>query len=193
VLDSLIERWGYFGVWLGTLLEGEGTLLAAGALAHKGLLALHWVLIAAFAGTLVADQVWFWVGRRFGKAYLEKHPAVAARSKRIERWLSGGGSVFVAGLRFLYGLRTASLVWLGASGYSYARFAALDTLGAALWAAVIGAVGWGLGAVLKAVLGRVGQVGELVVLAVVVAAVVALVVRSRSGVSARGLAGGSAL
>ncbi len=165
MLESLIQRWGYLGVTLGTLFEGEATVLAAGALAHKGLMLLPWVCLAAFVGTVVADQAWFWIGRRFGKDFLAKRPKLAERSERVGGWFTRFGSLFVMNVRFLYGLRTASVIWLGSSGFSYRRFALLDTLGAALWSLVMATVGWGLGATLKAMLGRHAHAYELLLLA----------------------------
>src|SRR3954471_8628857 len=102
MLESLIARWGYLGVGLGTCVEGEATVLAAGALAHKGLLVARWVCFAAFLGTVFADQVWFWIGRRFGSSFLQKRPKLAAHSARVQRWLERFGAAFVMSLRFLY-------------------------------------------------------------------------------------------
>jgi membrane protein DedA with SNARE-associated domain len=178
-MASLIQHWGYVAILLGTTFEGEATALSAGALAHQGLFSLPWVALAAFLGTALADQIWFLLGRRFGREFLEKRPKLSRHSARIERFLSQYGSVFVVALRFLYGLRTASVLWLGSSGYDPRRFLVLDTLGAALWTCATLAVGWGLGATLKAALGRPGHVGELLLIACATALITWLVIRVR--------------
>jgi membrane protein DedA with SNARE-associated domain len=178
-LESFLSQWGYLAVTLGVIVEGEATLLAAGALAHRGVLSLPGVCVAAFVGTVAADQFWFLIGRRFGGAFLAKRPRLAARSELVQRWLARYGGAFVASVRFLYGLRTASVIWLGASGFSARRFTRLDCLGAVLWSAVIGATGWGVGVTLTALLGRAGRLQELLVAAVLVTLVVWLVVRAR--------------
>jgi membrane protein DedA with SNARE-associated domain len=179
MLESIIDRWGYLGVGLGTLLEGEATLLTAGALAHKGLLTLRWVMLVAFAGTALSDQLLYWAGRRFGKRLLETRADLAAHSKRMEHWLARYGPLFVTCARFLYGLRSASVAWLGASCFPYPRFVLFDTLGAALWAALVGALGWGLGASLMALLGRTGHPLEILLAAIVLAVAGALMMRLR--------------
>jgi len=181
MLQHLVQHWGYLGVALGTLFEGEATVLAAGALAHRGLMRLPWVYLAAFLGTALADQMWFLIGRRFGKDFLAKRPKLEERSQRVGNWLTRFGALFVMNVRFIYGLRTASVIWLGSSGFPYRRFALLDTLGAAVWALVMLAVGWGLGATLKAVLGRPGHVPELLLLAAVFGVVTFAFVRFRKG------------
>jgi membrane protein DedA with SNARE-associated domain len=181
-LESLIAEWGYLAVTLGVLTEGEASLLAAGAMAHKGLLTLRWVCVAAFVGTVLGNQTWFWLGRRFGSGFIAKRPKLAAHSESVQRWVTRYGAVFVTAVRFLYGLRTASVLWLGASGYPFRRFVLFDTLGAALWAVIIGGAGWGLGASLHALLGRKAYAEELLLVAAAVALAVLIFVRSRKSV-----------
>ena len=161
MIENLIARWGYLAVLMGALFEGEGTTLAAGALVHKGLLLAAWALLSVIAGTLLSDQLWFLSGRKLGRRLLVRRPKLAAHSQRIERLLDRYGALFVVSLRFLYGLRAASVVWLGSSGYPYRRFAAYDALGAVLWSSTMLAMGWGLGAVLRALLGRMGHAAEI--------------------------------
>jgi membrane protein DedA with SNARE-associated domain len=176
VLESIITRFGYLGVLLGTWLEGEATVLAAGALAHKGLLKLPWVCLAGLAGALLSNQMWFFIGRKYGHSFLAKRPKLAAQSQRLDHWLQRFGPLFVISTRFLYGLRVVSVVWLGSSGFPYARFALLDTLGAVLWTGTLTAFGWSLGATLKLMLGRPGHAHELLVVGGALA-IVFLVVR----------------
>lgn len=47
-IASLIATYGYYALFLGTLLEGETVLVAAGYAAHRGLLELPWVIVIAF-------------------------------------------------------------------------------------------------------------------------------------------------
>jgi membrane protein DedA with SNARE-associated domain len=68
---------------------------------------------------------------------------------------------------------------LGASGYSPARFVPLNLVGAALWAACFSAVGYGLGATLRTLLGRASHAEEAAVIALFVALVLLIVMRRR--------------
>jgi len=66
------------------------------------------------------------------------------------------------------------------TGMHWARFAALNALGAALWAALVAGLGYALGNALELVLGDLRRVEEAVFAAVAIAGVVAaLVVRAR--------------
>ncbi len=177
MLESLILRWGYLAVGLGTFFEGEAVVIIAGALAHRGLLSLPWVMGAAFAGAVAGDQVWFHVGRWLGKPLIERHHRLRARAGKAQAWLTRYGAVFVLGFRFVYGIRTATPMFLGASGYPTRLFLLLNTVGGACWAAVIAGVGWLLGASLASALGRKTHLVELLAAVGVALGVMWLVAR----------------
>jgi membrane protein DedA with SNARE-associated domain len=179
-VEAFILRWGYLAVGLGTFFEGETILIAAGAMAHRGLLSLAWVIASAFVGSLAGDQLWFLLGRRYGPPFIAKRPKVQRRTVVVEGWLRKYGTVFVLGFRFLYGLRSVTPVLLGASRYAPGRFLVLNAVGAALWSLSFGYLGYGVGASLAALLDRRGRVEELLLAGVVVGAIVALAsVRAR--------------
>jgi membrane protein DedA with SNARE-associated domain len=161
MLTSFVLRWGYVAVGLGTFVEGEAMLIAAGALAHRGLLSLPLVMAAAFVGAVAGDQLWFHLGRRFGRPFIERRARWKRRAARADACLARYGTLFVLGFRFIYGIRTATPVFLGASAYSTTRFALLNVAGAAIWAILFGSVGWGLGASFEALLRRAARVEEL--------------------------------
>lgn len=175
MLESLILRWGYLAVGVGTFLEGEAVLVAAGAMAHRGLLRLPYVMLAAFAGSFIGDQVWYQVGKRAGRSLLERSERWKARGEQARRRLARGGTLFVLGFRFIFGIRVATPVLLGATGYPARRFALLNALGAAAWASILAPLGWALGATLQTVLRRAGHVEELIAIAALVAVGVRIV------------------
>jgi membrane protein DedA with SNARE-associated domain len=177
VLESLVARWGYAAILAGTFLEGETVLLAGGAMAHRGLLSLPWVIACALVASFAGDQMWFFLGRRYGARALERRPAWAAPAERVRGWLDRFGTGFVLAFRFIYGIRVLTPVLLGASGYPAARFAPLNALGAALWSGTVAGVGWGLGEGLTRLLGRAGKVEERVLVALGAGVVVALSIR----------------
>jgi membrane protein DedA with SNARE-associated domain len=177
-LEEVISRWGYPAIVLGTFLEGETVLVLGGAMAHRGLLSLPGVMSAAFVGSVAGDQLWFLLGRRWGKSALEHRPRWRDRASRAEGWLARYGAVFVVGFRFLYGVRTVSPALLGASGYPAHRFSRLNVIGAAAWAAAFASLGWALGAGLQATLGRAARWEELGLIGAVLVGASAVVHRS---------------
>jgi membrane protein DedA with SNARE-associated domain len=153
-MESWIARLGYLAVTLGTALEGETVMIAAGVAAQRGLLQLPLVMLAGFAGAFFADQAWFRVGERMGKHVFERYPAAGAKAATATRALERWGALFVVGFRFVYGARTVSPLLLGAARYPRRRFVLLNGLAGALWAVVFGYLGFGGGAAVERALER---------------------------------------
>lgn len=169
MLELLVVRWGYLAVVLGTFLEGETILVAAGAMAHRGLISLPLVMLCAFIGSVGGDQLWFQLGHRYGQPFLDRRPAWKARTAVVDRYAARFGSFFVLGFRFIVGVRTVTPALLGASGYPRLRFAWLNALGGALWSVAVGSAGYALGAAITQLLARAAHAEELLGVALLVA------------------------
>jgi membrane protein DedA with SNARE-associated domain len=154
-MEALIAQWGYLAIVLGTFFEGETVLALGGFVAHQGYLRLDLVILSAFAGSLCGDQFWFQVGRRFGRRWIERHPGKAGTAEQVGRLLDRWGTWYVLSFRFFYGLRTVSPVAIGLSSITVSRFALLNAISAAVWAAVVGGLGYECGNAAEAILGRV--------------------------------------
>ena len=70
---SFFIRHAYWILFLWVLMEQLGVplpsapiLLTAGTLTATDHLKLGFVLLAALAGSLVSDSIWYWLGRRYG-------------------------------------------------------------------------------------------------------------------------------
>lgn len=169
-MEHLIADWGYLAVLVGTFFEGETVLVLGGFAAHQGFLRLDLVIAAAFAGSFCGDQAWFWLGRRFGRRWLERHPGKAPAIERGTRLLDRWGAWFILSFRFLYGLRSISPVAIGLSSIPALRFAALNLIAALLWAVAVGWLGYACGDVLEGVLGRLRMWEHLFIAALAIAA-----------------------
>ena len=140
-----VQSYGYAAVAAGTFLEGESVLLVAGAAAARGHLALPVVIaIAAFASFL-GDQLYFWVGRRYGTALLTRYPSLQPRAARVNGLLERHHLLVILSIRFLYGLRVAGPMAIGMSRVSWPRFMLLNGLAAILWALLSAGMGYGAG------------------------------------------------
>jgi len=170
-MEQLIAEWGYLAIVIGTFFEGETVLVLGGFAAHQGFLRLDLVIAAAFAGSFCGDQMWFWLGRRFGRRWLERHPGKAPMIERGTRLLDRWGAWFILSFRFLYGLRSISPMAIGLSSIPALRFAGLNLIAAALWAVAVGWLGYVCGNVLEGILGRL-QMWEHLFLAALGIAVV---------------------
>jgi len=180
--SDLFQAHGYWALALGCLLEGESILLLAGFAAHRGWLDPATVFAIAAVAGFSGDQLWFWLGRRHGAATLRRWPSLARRAPRLERGLQRWSAAWVIGVRFAYGLRVAGPFLIGISAMPAWRFAGLNALGAALWAIVVGGLGWLFGSAAERLLGRLQHLEGWLLLALLLAAAsVWLVRRSRGG------------
>ena len=153
----LLTQYGYAVVLAGTFLEGESILILAGILAHEGYFSLPLVALCALAGSLGSDQLMFFIGRRYGSAFLEKRPRLRRASVKIAGLVGRHETVLILGFRFIWGVRNATSAILGAQGVRPGKFFFLNAIGAAVWAVVFSAVGYGFGEVLEGLFGRLHE------------------------------------
>jgi membrane protein DedA with SNARE-associated domain len=166
VTDTLdfVVRHGYALLFFWILAEqgalplpSAPLLLACGALAKDGRLALHWIVLTGMAACLIADNVWFMLGRRRGAKVLRfvcrvaLEPDSCVRQTETAFLRYGSRSLLVA--KFVPGLNAVSAPLAAISGVRLGRFLLFDTLGALIW---IGAY-TGLGYVFSGEIDRVGD------------------------------------
>ncbi len=144
-LTALIIHYGTPLIWLNVFLEQIGlpipavpTLVVAGALTRAGRLSSTDILLGSVLASLIADWIWFLLGRRLGyrvlrtlcRISLSPDSCVRETEARFERW--GMPSLLIA--KFIPGFSTIAPPMAGASGHSLAEFIIYDGLGAFLWA-----------------------------------------------------------
>lgn len=170
-LPHLIQQYGYFAVALGAFLEGETVLVLAAVSAQLGLLELPLVIAVAAVGAFIGDNVYFFAGRLHGRRLMERFPALGRAVPRVDRFVGRWHALAVIVLRFTYGLRIAGPIVLGAGRMRTATFLWANALGAAIWAVLLGAIGYSFGHAAHRLLGDVARMEHIaagVVIAVVV-------------------------
>lgn len=145
MLANLISHYGYWAVFVGTILEGESVLLLAGFSAHQGYLSwLAVVLVATIGGTL-GDFIVFEAGRRYGAKLLQRYPRWQPGVAHVTNFIQRYPSSSIIALRFMYGLRLVGPLTVGMSKVSTVKFAALNILGSILWATLFASAGYVFG------------------------------------------------
>ncbi|HEV8269244.1 MAG TPA: VTT domain-containing protein [Thermoanaerobaculia bacterium] len=147
-MNELVEalaRYGLLAVFLNILLQQLGlpipavpTLVVAGALAAQGRLSGFGVLGVAFVAAVIADAVWYELGRRYGRSILKllcrislsPDSCVKMTDGLFERW--DVRSLLLA--KFIPGFSTVAPPLAGASGTAFWRFILFTGGGALLWA-----------------------------------------------------------
>ncbi len=157
--------WSYVITFAWTFFEGETFVLFAGFAAAQGLMSAPLLMIAAWLGSFVGDQCYFWIGRRFGLRVLARQPLWRERVDVALGWLKRYDAGFILSFRFIYGVRNFSSFALGISGINWRRFMILNFLAAGVWAAVFVGVGYLCGHALERMLGEIARDFGLVMLA----------------------------
>lgn len=144
-LGHWIEQYGLLGVFLASAAEGEIGVLIGGGLARLGHLNPAMVAAAAWAGSVVATQAMFHIGRsrRDGPwvGRIKHRHSFATTMRWIERW----PRLFCFAYRFIYGLRVVGVVGISLSDIDTKSFTVINLLSALLWAIVVTALGWWIG------------------------------------------------
>ena len=168
-LQHLIDSYGYFALVIGTFLEGETILVLGGVAAKLGYLRLPWVIISAFVGTLMSDQLFFFLGRWKGQALLLKFPQWNSRAGKVHRMLERHRVPIIIGFRFVYGFRTVTPFVLGMSRVPAIEFIIFNVIGAAAWASAIACLGYAFGKAMELLLGNIHQYEKWILLSVIAA------------------------
>ena len=173
---ALIAQYGLLLVFLNVLVEQAGlplpavpTLVVAGALAAAGSLPAQGVLLAALAGCLLSDLLWYGAGRRLGagvmrtlcRISLSPDSCVRQSELRFQRW--GGQVLLVA--KFVPGLSTVAPPLVGAMGLRLRSFVLYDSLGAALWIGLAVGLGYAYAAEVEVLLDALQSAGSAAVVA----------------------------
>lgn len=149
---NFVQEWGYWAVFFGSLIEGESVILTASSMAAAGYLSLPKIMIIAFLGTLVADQVLYMVGRAYGPSVFDKFPKLTKSSDKAFKLLNKYDGLFIIVSRFIYGIRITSAVVIGAGGVPPHRYIPLNFISAVIWTVVSCLGGYMLGDVMIAVI-----------------------------------------
>ena len=155
--QQLLIRYGLIAVLVGSALEGDFTLLFAGVVARLGIFAFPLAVAAGALGSLVGDTAWYSLGRfrgprfREGRFYRRVGPTVERLARQLGPWQ-------LVAARFVYGTKSASMIFWGLHGLSFRRFLLIDSVGCVLGSLVFTSLGYLLSGSAMALLGHVKRV-----------------------------------
>lgn len=166
-LEQIIANYGLAGLFLGAGLEGETTVVIGGAMTHKGILPFWPAVAAAAAGSFLADQLFFLLGRRFRNhprvRRAQHRPAFARALRAFEKY----PVLFVFAFRFLYGLRTVSPIAIGTTALPARSFMVINAAAAAVWGLTFVSLGHWFGEAIEVAFGRLPSTRHLLVAAAI--------------------------
>ena len=180
IVHFLIQH-GYLLIFLWLLAEQGAVplpsvplLLAAGAVARTGRLELHVILACGLLACLIADNIWFELGRRRGarvlrficRISLEPDSCVRQTENLFVRY--GMASLLVA--KFVPGLNAVASPLAGSSGAGRAKFLLFDGLGSLIWMSSYVSAGYMFSNQLETAGAYAGRMGRGLIVAILGAA-----------------------
>jgi membrane protein DedA with SNARE-associated domain len=151
-----LHQYGYWAVLAGILgenfglpLPGETLLIAAAVLASQGDLNIITLLLFAWTGAVIGDNIGYAIGRFAGQRLLLRYGYYVGITEARLEWVHGffqrfGGGIVIAA-RFFELLRQLNGIAAGVSTMSWWRFLLYNSLGAALWVGFWGILAFSLG------------------------------------------------
>lgn len=170
-IDQFLASYGLIVVYIGVIIEGDSVLLAAGFLAHQGVMNPFGVFLAAFAGSLTADQALFYIGRHFADSRLVRRQVERPAFARVLALIERRPTLFVLSFRFIYGVRTISPIAIGIARVSPWLFSPLNALAALIWAGLVTAIGYFFGQLIEQYAGRLHHIEHRLPMALGIAVV----------------------
>ena len=174
---GVLVRYGYLVVFGSVLVEQIGIpipaipfLLAAGGLAGSGKLSLVLLLVLSGSASLMADMVWYVVGRLGGAKVLgwlcriSLEPDSCVRRTEAIFGKHGPRSLMVA--KFIPGFSTIAPPLAGIVRMPVDRFVFFSALGGLFWAGAFIALGWIFSYQLELVAAYAEQFGGLTLMAI---------------------------
>lgn len=169
--ETMLEQFGYLAVFVGTFLEGEAILVAAGFFAARGYLHVAPVAAVAFVGAYLGHLFWFWLGRVHGVRLLDRFPSMKRHFGKGIRVFERYGAAAIIITQWIYGLRITCAVIIGMSRISLIKFLVYEAVSCAAWAVAITALGYYFGRAIETLLGRVEHIERYGLIVIVLIAV----------------------
>jgi undecaprenyl-diphosphatase len=134
------------GAFVGLVAPGETTVIVGGVIAGQGEIELIPLIGLVWACCVLGDTTSFFIGRRLGRGFLERHgPKFKIDEKRLRQVESyfqrHGGKTILIG-RFIGLVRALAPFVAGSSGLSYRRFIPFSVIGCGVWATLFTVLGF---------------------------------------------------
>ncbi|OHC73866.1 MAG: hypothetical protein A3G18_04425 [Rhodospirillales bacterium RIFCSPLOWO2_12_FULL_58_28] len=140
-------------VW--TFIEGETIVIIAGAIGSEGRFRVNVELLAlsAFTGSFLGDQLYYYIGRRYGPPILKRWHHIGRKTDWAFRLVETNPVVFILSFRFIYGIRNISPFVIGIAGVPRLKYFVLNFIAAMIWAHSFAWGGYFIGSALNEFIG----------------------------------------
>jgi membrane protein DedA with SNARE-associated domain len=195
LIDPLVRQYGVVAVAIiitlesfGAPLPGESLLIFGSVMAERGNMSFPLLLLFAWIGGVVGDNIGYLIGKRLGRVVLlrygQKIGFTPKRLSQVEAVFARYGTFTVAFARFFNVLRQLNGVVAGTLRMDWWRFLLFNALGCALWVLTWGLTGFYLGehvSNITKVARNFGLLGGIIVGVLVTGAIIYALRRERTG------------
>jgi membrane protein DedA with SNARE-associated domain len=141
-MGELLLSYRYIFVFVGSIFEGDATLLSASFLAHHHVISLAAVITTATVASTGWNELVFYFARKGGRGFLERRLAQHPPYEQVQRWVLRRSVVLLLFSRYIFGFRLDIPVACGATGMRPFIFNVVNAAGAVIWAAPVAVVGF---------------------------------------------------
>lgn len=173
---ELLQRYGLWAVFFGTMIEGDLTLLFSGVLARAGLFTFEEALVVGTAGGFVGDSLSYMIGARFRGRARSWHFFVRARP-RVEKLMRRFGVLSVFIVKYVYGLRTTSAIFYGLAHFGFLKFAALTLASCVVWVVALAGLGFTFATGIEKLVGDLKRIQIILLVVVIIVGTVYIISR----------------
>jgi len=168
-IQWIIDAYGIYAVFALCMVEGDITLLLAGAMANSGFFgqfSFFRVLAAGILGGVLGDTFGYMLGRVFAKS-IKGFKWYQRAQPRIDRLVDKFGGHALVISKYIYGIRAAMCISTGVGKMPFWKFLYTDLISCSIWALILSTTGYFFGGAITGIIGDFQQIG-FVLLGVIV-------------------------
>lgn len=172
VIFSLLVQYGYIIVFLaaiaealpllGWLVPGQAIIIVAGAVAAAGYLNVWTIILISFPAGILGDAVGYYLGRYYGRAFLDKHGAririTAKHLEKSEQLFAKYGPFALIVARFNFLTRAMGPILGGMAKMRARVFWPINIVGALAWSVAYAVLGFVFGKSFLQLQGAFGKI-----------------------------------
>lgn len=119
-----------------TFVEGETVVIVTGVMASEGRfkISVELLALAAFTGSFFGDQLYYYIGRKYGAPLLKRWPKLSGRVDWAFQAVNRTPATFILSFRWIYGVRNIAPFIVGIAGVPRVKYFVLNLIAALVWA-----------------------------------------------------------
>jgi len=156
ILVDIVEKFGYFGIFFGMLLEStpvpipsELIMIPAGIAAAKGIVNIYLVIFLGILGNVFGAAICYYISLYFGRKFIVKFGKYFFLKteiiEKMENFFKRHGPISVFIARLLPGFRHFISIPAGLAKMNIRLFYLYTILGSTIWTSILSTIGYFIG------------------------------------------------